>query len=268
MDQKFFRRAKVMIRKFFALLLMILFAANIFSVVEAKSPEEKAAAKEAKVQKKMSAQVLKAHKKQNILSVIAWADKDDIQAQMILSYATRTGQRVRRNKKHAAELEDKVKAVNPELVEKFIPLEYGKKKVSLSRLYGLAACRSQIGQYVDMNFDDAVRWARLGVSEEDTLSMAVLGSAYYTGRGVRQDYKKAIELLMQARNEPIALYLLSDAYAKGKGVDKDLEQSKFYADYLAMIQQPKIDKKREKNAKKLEKEKAKEQKAKDKETEK
>ena len=57
---------------------------------------------------------------------------------------------------------------------------------------------------------------------------------------------------------PIALYLLSDAYAKGNGVDKDLEKSKFYADYLEMIRQPKIDKKREKNAKKLAKEKEKE----------
>ena len=64
--------------------------------------------------------------------------------------------------------------------------------------------------------------------------------------------------MMQAREEPIALYLLSDAYAKGNGVDKDLEKSKFYADYLEMIRQPKIDKKREKNAKKLAKEKEKE----------
>ena len=258
MDQKLFRRAEVMLRKFFALLLKMIFAANIFSVAEAKTPAEKAAAKEAKLQKKLAAQLLKAHKKQNILSVIDWANKGDIQAQMILSYATRTGQRVRRNKNQAKELEDKVTAVNPDLVQNFIPIEYGKKKVSLSRLYGLAACRAQIGQYVEMNFDDAVRWARLGVSEEDTLSMAVLGSAYYTGRGVRQDYKKAIELLMQAREEPIALYLLSDAYAKGNGVDKDLEKSKFYADYLEMIRQPKIDKKREKNAKKLAKEKEKE----------
>ncbi len=260
MDKKFFRRVEVMIQKFFALMLAILFAANIFSVVEAKSPEEKAAAKEAKLQKKVSAQVLKAHKKQNILSVIDWANKDDIQAQMILSYATRTGQRVHRDKKHAQELEDKVTAVNPDLVKNFIPIEYGKKKVELSRLYGLAACRSQIGQYVTMNFDDAIRWAQLGVSEEDTLSMAVMGSAYYTGRGVRQDYKKAIEFFMQSRNEPISLYLLSEAYAKGNGVDKNLEQSKFYADYLKMITQPKIDKKRDKNLKKLEKEQAKENK--------
>ena len=260
MDKKFFRRVEVMIKRFFALMLAIIFATNFFSVVEAKTPEEKAAAKEAKLQKKLSKELLKAHKKKNILSVIEWANKDDVQAQMILSYANATGQRMHRNKNRAAEWKEKVEAVNPDLVENFIPLEYGKKKVELSRLYGLAACRSQIGQYVEMNFDDAIRWAELGVSEEDTLSMAVLGSAYYTGRGVRQDYKKAIEFLMKSRNEPLALYLLSEAYAKGIGVDKDLEKSKFYSDYLKMIRQPKIDKKREKNAKKLEKAKEKENK--------
>ena len=84
--------------------------------------------------------------------------------------------------------------------------------------------------------------------------MAVLGSAYYTGRGLRQDYAKALELLKRAGDEPIALALLSDAYANGNGVDKDLEKSRFYADYLKLIRQPKIDEQTAKNLRKLKKE--------------
>ena len=138
----------------------------------------------------------------------------------------------RPNKKISAEWQAKVAAVNDDLVKNFIPIEYGTKKVKLPRLYGLAACRSQTGQYVEQNFDDAICWAELGASEFDTLSFAIIGAAYYTGRGYRQDYKKAIEFFKKAGDEPIALSLLSDAYEKGNGVDKDLEKSKFYADYL------------------------------------
>ena len=137
------------------------------------------------------------------------------------------------------------------MVENFIPLEYHGKKVKLSRLYGIAACNSQIGNYVVINFDDVIKWAELGASENDTLSLAVLGAAYYTGRGVRQDYKQALEYLKSAKNEPLALQLLADAYAKGNGVDKNPQKSKFYSNYLKLVIQPKIDKQRNKNSKKI-----------------
>ena len=63
--------------------------------------------------------------------------------------------------------------------------------------------------------------------------------------------------MKKAKDEPIALSLLSDAYAKGNGVDKDLNKSKFYADYLESVQQPKIDQKRDKNQEKLDKQRKK-----------
>lgn len=245
-----------MVKKILAIMLAFMVTMNFFSVVNAKTAEEKAAEKEAnkefKEQKKRERELLRFHRKNNIFQVEKWANEGDVQAQLILSYAYSTGQRIGHDAKKAEEWKDKATASNADLAEHFIPLEYANKKIPLPRLYGLAACRSQIGQYVDQNFDDALRWADLGSSELDRLSCAVLGSAYYTGRGVRQDYKKAIEFLKKAGSEPIALNLLSDAYAKGNGVDKDLEKSKFYADYLNSIVQPKIDKQREKNSPKEE----------------
>lgn len=75
----------------------------------------------------------------------------------------------------------------------------------MPRLYRLAACHSQIGQYVDQDFDDAIRWAELDASEFDTLSFAIIGAAHYTGHGYRQDYKKAIELYKHIKSEYGAL---------------------------------------------------------------
>ena len=241
-----------MLKKILALLLTFMLATNLLSVSYAKTDEEKAAEKQAnkefKLQKKREKELAKIARRTNIFQVEDWANNGDVQAQIILSYAYSTGQRVHRDKKLADEWKSKATASNSELVENFIPLEYLKKEIKLPRLYGLAASRSQVGKYVEKNFDDALRWANLGASENDTLSFAILGSAYYTGRGVRQDYKQAIEFLKKASNEPIALSLLSDAYAKGNGVDQNLERSKFYADYLKSVVQPKIDKQREKNA--------------------
>ena len=238
-------------KKFLALILACIFAFNFSSVTFAKTPEEKAAAKAAKLQKKQEKKVLKAARRNNIKTVEEWANGGDVQAKFILAYAQKTGQHIKKNKDAAAELIHELKKVNAYLVENFIPLEYHGKKVKLSRLYGIAACNSQIGNYVVINFDDVIKWAELGASENDTLSLAVLGAAYYTGRGVRQDYKQALEYLKSAKNEPLALQLLADAYAKGNGVDKNPQKSKFYSNYLKLVIQPKIDKQRNKNSKKI-----------------
>ena len=258
----------MMIKKIFALLLTFMLATNFLSV-SAKTAEERAAEKKAnkefRLQQKREKELAKIARRTNILHVEKWANNGDVQAQMILAYAYATGQRVGKNKKLVVELHTKVGATNADLLENFIPLEFVGKKITLPRLYGLAACRSQIGQYVPQNFDDALRWANLGASEFDNLSFAIIGSAYYTGRGYRQYYKKAIEFLKKAGDEPIALNLLSDAYAKGNGVDQDLELSKFYADYSQLIAQPKIDKKIQKNQEKIDKTREKSQEKIDKE---
>lgn len=241
----------VMVKKILALMLAFIFALNFSSVTFAKTLEEKAEEKAAKLQKKQEKKVAKAAHENNIKVVEAWAKGGDVQAKMILMYARETRQYEGNEAESLKSLRIKLKRLNADLLENFIPLEYHGKKIKLPRLYGIAACRSQIGQYVEQNFDDVIKWAQLGASENDTLSLAVLGAAYYTGRGVRQDYKQAVEYLKSAGNEPLALKLLSDAYAKGNGVEKDAKKSALYSNYLKLVLQPKIDEKRNKNSKKI-----------------
>ena len=245
-----------MSKKIFALILAFVTIFNFWvSDVQAATDEEKAAKKERKLEKKRQKELLKAHRKTNILQVEQWAQEGDLQAKIIMYYACSTGQHVKHDEKAAAQWKASVGKDNETFLANFIPIEYHKKKkVPLQMFYGFAACNSQLGENVPLNYDDAVRWAQLGASENDPLSLAVLGSAYYTGRGLRQDYAKALELLKRAGDEPIALALLSDAYANGNGVDKDLEKSRFYADYLKLIRQPKIDEQTAKNLRKLKKE--------------
>ncbi|MBR1645958.1 MAG: sel1 repeat family protein [Selenomonadaceae bacterium] len=257
MDKKFFRRAEVMSKKFFALILVFFTVFNFLSVdvAGAATDEEKTAKKERKAQKKKEKELLKAHRKTNILQVEQWAQNGDLQAQIILYYAYSTGQHVKRNAETAAQWKATVGKDNENFLENFIPIAYHKKKkVPLQEFYGFAAAHSQLGEGVPVNYDDVVRWAQLGASENDPLSLAILGTAYYTGRGLQQDYAKALEFFKRADTEPIALYHLSDAYAHGNGVDKDLQKSKFYSDYLKLVRQPKIDKQTEKNMRKLKKE--------------
>lgn len=245
-----------MSKKIFALILAFVTIFNFLSAdVQAATDEEKAAKKERKLEKKRQKELLKAHRKTNILQVEQWAQEGDLQAKIIMYYACSTGQHVKHDEKAAAQWKASVGKDNETFLANFIPIEYHKKKkVPMQMFYGFAACNSQLGENVPLNYDDAVRWAQLGASENDPLSLAVLGSAYYTGRGLRQDYAKALELLKRAGDEPIALALLSDAYANGNGVDKDLEKSRFYADYLKLIRQPKIDEQTAKNLRKLKKE--------------
>lgn len=243
-----------MTRKIFAMVLAFMLALNFFADVQAATDEEKAAKKEQKLQKKQAKQLLKAYRKMNIEQVEKWAQAGDLQAQIILYYAYSTGRGVKRNDATAANWRRAVGKEHETFLENFIPIQYhDRAKMPLVKFYGFAACHAQLGDYIPVSYEDAVRWAQLGASENDPLSMAVLGSAFYTGRGIGQDYKKAIEYFKRAHEEPIALYHLSDAYARGNGVDRDLDKSKFYADYYRLVRQPKIDKQTQKNMRRLKK---------------
>ncbi|MBR1728028.1 MAG: sel1 repeat family protein [Selenomonadaceae bacterium] len=241
-------------KKIIALILTMLFMMSLG--VEAKTAEEKAAAKEEKQIKKQMKKLAKAYKIENAAKVAEWAEGGDVQAQCILSYAYTTGQRFKKDRIVALNWQNKAAEQNIELVSNFIPKEYGDKKIDLSKLFGLAAYRSHDGKFVDQNFDEAVKWADLGAKELNEQSLAYLGSAYYTGRGMIQDYKKAISYLKLAGEEPLALELLSDAYAKGNGVDQNADLSKFYYSYLRLVRNPKLHKEElkilRKNRKKIE----------------
>lgn len=242
----------MMTRKFFAMALAFMLALNFFSVVHGATDEEKAAKQQQKVQRKQAKQLAKAYRKKNIEQVEKWAQGGDLQAQIILYYIYSTGEHVQRNDATAEHWKKTVGKDNETFLENFIPITYhNRRKMPLAKFYGFAACHAQLGDYIPVSFEDAVRWAQMGASENDPLSLAVLGAAYYTGRGIEQDYKKAIEFFKLAHEEPIALYHLSDAYARGNGVDRDLVKSKFYADYFRLVRQPKIDEQTQKNMRRL-----------------
>lgn len=230
-----------MMKRILILILTLIFASNFFySEVFAKTAEEKAAEKEAnkefKEDKKREKQVSKLARQTNFKKVLELAKGGDIFAEMVVSYAYRTGQRViRTSYKTADEWKKKVADQDKDLAENFIPQSYGRKKIKLSKIFGIAAYHASLKN----KFDQAVFWAEMGASENDRFSFAYLGSAYYTGRGVGQDYKMAIDFLKRAGSESLALKILSDAYEKGNGVEKDLKKSKLYADYLELLNRKK-----------------------------
>lgn len=243
-------------KKFFIIILSLLVTMSFFSTGYAKTAEEKAAEKQAnkeyKEQKKREKEIAKAAKKENFQKVMQWAEEGDIQAQMILSYAYHHGLQVKHSYKLSDEWKAKAAEENAVYVENFIPTEYYGKRMTLRQMYGIAAYRAQVGIYVKPNFENALKWAELGALELDPASLAFMGSAYYTGRGVKRDYKIAMDYFKKSPDEPLTLLLLSDAYAKGNGVEKDPQKSKIYADYLRLVRQAKIDKQKEKILKKKE----------------
>ncbi len=225
----------------------------LFGLGKKKTPEEKKAEEEAKALEKMQKKLNKAAKKVNASELEQMAESGNVQAQCILSYAYHTGQSVKHDEELAKLWQDRAEEENAALVKNFIPPEYGKEKVRLARLFTIAGHRAHLGQYVKQDINEAVMWNEMGAREKDKMAIAYMGSAYYTGRGVKQDYAMAISLLEQAGDEPLALQLLADAWTKGKGVEKDIEKGKLYAEYLKLVTKPKVEAKKEKKLKKNEK---------------
>lgn len=97
------------------------------------------------------------------------------------------------------------------------------KKIPLLDLYTQAGINAFKGQIAEQSYEEAVKWWELGTAMGDEKAQALLGTAYYTGRGIGQDYAKAIELLKlaAAKGEPLAEYTLGKAYYEGNGVQKN-----------------------------------------------
>ena len=238
-----------------------------------KTDEEKQQEKQKKEEKKENKEMEKAQKEMekqekkaeedgtavddpttHIGMVKQWAEEGDVQAQCILSYAYEPGQRVPKDPNMAMIWQNRAADQNIPLVKNFLPLEYGKKVIPLERLFAISGRRSHVGQYVEQNVKDAVRWSQLGAEEKDTVAIAYIASAYYTGRGIPQDYKKAIELANATRKDPLSLEVLIQAYQWGNGVDRDQAKSDRYAKYLKLVVERNQQKERDKVYKKYEKE--------------
>ena len=247
--------------------------APIIGLAPKKTDEQKAQEKQEKEQKKEKKEMEKEQKaldkakqapaakdgKVNEIPshmdlVVEWANKGDVQAQCILSYAYATGQRVPKNLEQAQKWQQKAAAQNATLVKFFIPPEYGKKKVSLPKLFSIAGRRSHVGQYVKQSVDDAVRWCAMAAEEKDSDGVSYLASAYYTGRGIKQDYKNALFCANLTKKNPLSLHVLIDAYRTGNGVEQSLEKSEYYRKYLDLVVDKKRNKQKEKLLRKYEKE--------------
>ena len=234
-----------------------------------KSKEQKEKEKQEKEQEKKDKEMKKAEKEKakeekaetavedpntHIGMVKKWAEKGDVQAQCILAYAYHTGQRVPQDPQLAHIWQNRAAQQNIPLVKNFLPVEYGKKVIPLERLFSISGRRSHVGKYVKQDVKDAVRWSKLGAEEKDPMGIAYLGAAHYTGRGLPQDYKKALAYARATDKDPLSLYVLIDAYQFGKGVEKDTEKSEWYAKYLKLVVEKKQKKEKDKVYKQYEQE--------------
>ncbi|SFT34705.1 hypothetical protein SAMN02910356_00157 [Selenomonas sp. GACV-9] len=200
------------------------------------APQDKAARKARREEKRMQAQLEKAYRKYDFEQVQAWARENDSEAMCIVAYAYQTGQQVGQDKEQAALWQGKAARANAALAKLYASPAYTKKKLPLARLYAMAGRRAHQGQVVPQSYGAAVRWSQLGAHEGDTAALAYIGSAYYTGRGLPRDEKKAVEYFEKAPHEPLSVSLLADAYKNGRGVQKNPEKGEAYATFLRMAQ--------------------------------
>lgn len=200
------------------------------------SPQDKAARKAQREARKTQKQLEKAYRKYDFEAVQAWAREDDPEAMCIVAYAYQTGQQVEQSKEQAAIWQGKAARLNASLARIYASPAYQDKKLPLARLYAMAGRRAHQGQLVPQSYDAAVRWSQLGAHEGDTVALAYIGSAYYTGRGLPRDEKKAIEYFERAPHDPLSVSLLADAYKNGRGVQRNTEKGEAYATFLRMAQ--------------------------------
>ena len=191
------------------------------------SPQDKAARKAQREAKKTQKQLEKAYRKYDFEAVQAWAREGDPEALCIVAYAYQ---------EQAAIWQGKAARLNASLARIYASPAYRDKKLPLARLYAMAGRRAHQGQLVPQSSEAAVRWSQLGAHEGDTAALAYIGSAYYTGRGLPRDEKKAIEYFERAPHDPLSVSLLADAYKNGRGVQRNTEKGEAYATFLRMAQ--------------------------------
>lgn len=87
---------------------------------------------------------------------------------------------------------------------------------------------------VARDYNAAAKWAAMALENKDYFeSLLVLGSCYYEGQGVPQDYTKAADLLerlasMGAEGKKMASYMLFKMYLNGLGVPQSDDKAVEY----------------------------------------
>jgi len=90
-----------------------------------------------------------------------------------------------------------------------------------------------MGMYYDgkgtsfINVPDAVWWYRLSAKRDSLCGKVCLAKMYRQGRGVAQDYQRALELLQECADKDYAPALqdLGEMYEKGEGVELDIDKA-------------------------------------------
>ena len=80
-----------------------------------------------------------------------------------------------------------------------------------------------LGTGAALDFDEALRWARLAADQGDAWGQSVLAGFYVDGRGVEQDYEEAVRLLRLGAEQgnPGSQIGLGMLLMAGRGVEQD-----------------------------------------------
>ena len=91
------------------------------------------------------------------------------------------------------------------------------------------------GLGTEENYNQAVRWFKLGANRGDALSQYYLGLCYYDGLGVEEDAKKALEWYLKSAEQDclMAQCSLGVLYLNGDGVPKDEKQGVYWLSIAA-----------------------------------
>lgn len=84
------------------------------------------------------------------------------------------------------------------------------------------------GECVKQDYSKAAMWYRKSADHGQLNSLALLGIMYLQGRGVTQNYTEAARLLQKASDQgnTNAMYTLAVMYANGQGFAKDIGRAK------------------------------------------
>ncbi len=79
------------------------------------------------------------------------------------------------------------------------------------------------GRGVEVDYEEAVRWARLAAEQGNGRAQSLLGAAYFNGNGVAQDFAEAARWSQLAAEQGVASAqaLLGVLYMNGTGVPQD-----------------------------------------------
>jgi TPR repeat protein len=100
---------------------------------------------------------------------------------------------------------------------------------------------SELAQFSEKSpFETAFRWYMKASEQGYARAQNALGSCYYWGKGIEQDYNNAIVYyrLAAEQNDPHACNNLGVCYEEGNGVPKDLGMAKLYYKKAAEMHHP------------------------------